>query len=162
MASAMIEVAKAIVTELNADPVTNFGHSFTAERSYGEWNRKLEDVGALKVDVVDAGYVSSEVWDRGDGVTPNMRHVVAVQIAIRQRFSPTSQKMLVADIDPLKTLCEEIHDFFVFNELTGFTQATWVPTAGDKPIEVSGAVEDMKEHHQFSGVVRLHFEVVDV
>lgn len=151
-------VADAIVTELNDDPRQSFGQSYNADRSYGEWNTELKDTGNLHVDVVGAGYRSIELADQSGTI----RYVVDVQVAVRKRLEiqTNTNRMDLAELDELRSLTERIAVHFVALELPSYQSATWVPTEGNKSIEVAGDAKHLQTLHQFSGVARLSYEVL--
>lgn len=153
MSAVLVDVASAILTDLNADPITNFGYDFTAVRSYAEWDENLEEFGTLHVDVVPAADESTHA-DRSGNVTFSP----TTQIVVRQRFrrDETTQRFDLDDIDGLVGALEKIHDFFVQHQLSTLTNATWISSKIAAPYVKSL----LKTNHQYTGIVEVKFEVV--
>lgn len=132
MANAVeVDIAEAIVTALNAE---TFDLSFVAERSYADWNEKLEGIGKLKVDVVP--------WS----VTPEQSGIGSIaytcetDILIRKRFDESqkdqsSGRVLTSEVDALAKLRQDIYELFMpclpsqtGRNLTTLADATWQAT----------------------------------
>lgn len=163
MAADIVDIADAIVTDLNDDPATNFGISFTAVRSEAEWDDALESEGDPQVDVVPAGHprfsLAERPADPADPADVRVDHQVEIQVILRQRFRKGSDKKLPqSSIDTLRLATQKIAKRYLGWSPT--STATWVPTAGDKPIEADGVRAHFRQHHQYTGIVKLTYEVV--
>ena len=153
MAAVIVDVADAITTDLNIDPATNFGLAFVAERSDGEFDRLLKDIDLLHVDVVPAGHPSFLLSNIGGAID----HQAAVQVILRKRLVVgTNERFLRSDVNALRLALQKIAVFFVRRELTTLTTATWISTE----IEVDCNRSDARENHQYTGIVRIVYEVI--
>ncbi len=137
----------------------NFGDEpIEAERSYADWELGLTDAGELHVDVVAVTTEQkTELVARG----ARARYTVPIDIAVRYRFGEQDQddqsgRIDVAKIDGLVLLVEQIHEQFLPNRLTEFTDAVWVETK----ILVCPLLKHLRELRQFTGIVRVTFEAV--
>lgn len=157
MGAAVADIADAIVTELNADPHTNFGVTFDASRSFAEWDESLEDLDTLHVDVVPSKW-ETLLLDRGDGTgaTTNIRHSVTMQIVVRKRFSRQSnERFRLGDIDAMLLLLQRINDFFVQNEPVGVSNANW----SQSRIAAGYTRDHLRNNGQYTGVVEITCDV---
>lgn len=156
MSEPLIDVAEAVVVDLNLAPLSNFGFAFTALLSYAEWDLELTD-NTLHVDVVPVGYMTSELADRSGQV----EHAVAVHIAVRKRLkrATLTKRFVPADVKALITATRKINDFFVLRELTTMASAIWVQVPGESPIESAYDRDHLRLNSQFTGIVKVAYEV---
>lgn len=168
MPAVLVDVATAILKDLNANPKTNFGVKFIAVRSYAEWDVALEGSGLdeLHVDVVPAGQPINTLADRGG----NIEYETVIHIGIRQRFrrGGETKRFDLSEIDPLVLLTERIADYFasdggVPHQLSTMNSATWKPEGTGN--ESSGILQPvdktmLRMHGQFTGIVQLIYEVI--
>lgn len=124
-----IRIADAVTAELNGHTF-DFG-SFTAVRSYADWDDKFEDIKEDEptVDVVFMAAATPELEDQSA-----LDYEVSIDIAVRQRFGPASRNGLTGRlkneaVDPLVKLIEDIHEKFVADRnetvLADEPTATW-------------------------------------
>lgn len=153
-----IKVADAVVDELNGH---DFGVAFTAERSYADWDEKLEDLGTLHVDVVPVG-----------GVQMDLESVSSVDfkcpfyIVIRKRFGSSDADgdgdLSLASIDALVDLTQAIALFFMpmqpgktGRELQDYQDAVWEKSE----IESLYMRNHLRHNDQYTGIVRTTYRV---
>lgn len=150
MASPMIDAAKAVLDELNGNA---WSESFTAERSYADWDLDLEDF-TLHVDVVlAAAAVEIELSDR-EG---SLDYVVPIQVVIRKRFGVddrTNGKLNVTEIDSLVQLFDDIFDFFTVDRFSGYPAIIWKETR----VITASERRSLRENSQYTGVIELRFD----
>lgn len=165
MADPLIEVAKAIVDDLNADPGGNFGTGFTAVRSYAEWEIALRDVGELKVDVVPVAYLLNEMADRNG----TLLYQVAVHIGVRKRLRRDSDttRFDLAEVDDLVQLTRRLSDWFASDsgrphELAAYPQAMWIAEGvKNNRSEILQTCDKkmLRTGGQYTGVIQVLYEV---
>lgn len=154
-----VSVAKA-VTAMLAD--ASLSQEITPERSYADWAQPLEkeqvsDTDRLYVDVVQqATGLQAELDDRGSN-----EYTTFIDIAIRKRFGPSKQssvdgRVLVAEVDAMMLLVQEVYELFMPERLTDFEDAVWDPEQGTR-ILVAPLKKHLYEHKQFTGIVRIGF-----
>lgn len=138
MAADIINVADAIVTELNA---TSFSQPFTAARGYLP-TFDLAEMNELKVTVV------SKEDDGKLDTRSQSSHDYAIDIGI-QKKPPGIEN---ADLDPLMLLVQEIADDFLFGkQAAGATLIA--PT-----VRILYLQEHLQKLRQFTSVVTLTFK----
>lgn len=154
MASPLIDAPNAVVAALNAETWTE---SFTAARSYADWDLALETSG-LFVDVVTAaGSVETELVDRKG----SLDYTVPVHIAIRERFTLAERveatgRIDVAEIDALVELTDDIHAYFSTDRFSGsYDDIVWNETR----LLICPDRRALREWGQFLGIVELRFSV---
>lgn len=150
-------VTKAIVAEL-ADGT--FSQEFTPERSYADWAKSLEfeAVGGsgLTVDVV--GHQTDQVIQVASrGTDPKLKYIVEVDIAVRRKFAPEFHdddhgRVLLAKVDELCLLVQEIHEHFLLTRLPDELGVVWNEPA---KIMVNPHRDHLKDWKQFTGIVQL-------
>lgn len=154
-----VSVANA-VTAMLAD--ASLSQTFTPERSYADWAQPLEkeqvsDTDRLYVDVVpQATGMQAELDDRGSN-----QYTTFIDIAIRRRFGPDKQsntdgRVLVAQVDALMLLVQEVYELFMPKRLEDFEDAVWDPDQGTR-ILVAPLKKHLYEYKQFTGIVRIGF-----
>lgn len=157
----LVAVAKAITKELNNAAAGTFDRRFTAERSYGDWAIALEELNKLKVDVVPA-VGAHRAFTRGKWL-----YVISTEVGVRERFTEsdidqTTGRINVEAIDILVRVTEQIGQYFAATSrrLSDLTGAVWFPE-GDSGTDfrVWFVPEHLKEHSQFTGIVRLVYGV---
>jgi hypothetical protein len=155
MTAISVAVAQGMLTMLQT---AKLSQDIAPERSYADWDLALEDADNLHVDVVAVTTEQkSELAVRG----PSIQYIIPVDIAIRQRFgsdkqNPDTGRIEVASVDALCQLTEEIHELFMPNRLTDFSDGVWQETK----ILACPVLKHLKELRQFTGIVRVSFAVV--
>ena len=152
MASVLVQIADAIITELQAG---TFTRDINPIRSYAEWSMELEDADTLHVDVVPVT-MATELGDRN-----SLQYLCEVDVGIRQRFSQAGTderdgRILNTAIDPLVELAEQIGELLsdpAERRLTDYTTATWEATNVLAPYYR----DHLREMRQFTSVVRLTY-----
>lgn len=158
MTAVIISLAEAIVTELNSDPVTNFGLSFKAERSYADWKDELKDLDVLKVDVIPITYPQFEL-----GTHDAIDHQATCQIVMRKRLIPATDRnsdtgrVINAVVDKYVEAMQKVAAYFVKLELSDYIAATWVkcgfPMCYDR--------QHLRDNSQYTGIVEVTYEVLE-
>lgn len=154
MATAVIvDIAEKIKDALNAG---TFSVTFTAERSYAQWEEQLEDLDTLRVDVVplQAG-PATNIETRSE-----VEYLAEIDIGVRKRFGRSEQEAETGrvdstEIDDLVLLVQEIAEFFTTDRLTDTNTGIWQTTE----IKQSWSRKHLREMRQFFGFVRLTFRV---
>lgn len=160
MPAVLITLADAIAAELNA--ATWEGLTFEANRNYGDYDIELKELGVLRVDVVPAEYTDTDQDGRG-----SVGYGLAVDIAIRKRFDQSDLekcgKIVLAELDRLVLLVEELHEFFIApsgattigRRLQNYTDASWRETA----IRSNASRDHLRKMQMFLGVIRVTYDV---
>tara|TARA_R110002051_G_scaffold14483_2_gene46939 strand:+ start:364 stop:795 length:432 start_codon:yes stop_codon:yes gene_type:complete len=141
MTAAVVSIADAIVTKLNAD---TFDLSFTAVRKYAPLYR-LRDMDTLHVTVVPSSETITQLH------RTKQVHEYTIDVGVQQRFSSDAN----TTIDPLADLVQDIADAFAGASLSGFTSAAWVSSE----IEPIFAPDHFTQFRQFTSVIRLMYRV---
>lgn len=165
MTAIPILLADAIATAINtAEGNDVFApQTFTARRSYPDWDDDFKDLDSLSLDVV---WVSSD----GNGAVAELDSADTIQtepsidIAIRKRFEAsdrdsTTGRLKNTSIDPLVKLVEQIYELFVGARETPITLASglvanWV----DCTIKTHCDYGRLRQGY-FLGVVRIRYDV---
>lgn len=150
MPAVLVLAAEAVLLAIQGH---TFSLPFEAERSYANWDLKLEDAAGLRVDVVPVFNPNSEMDSRG-----SLKYELAVDVGVRKRLGLDAQaesgQIDVEEIDRLVFLVEELHEFFLGRRLNDESNAIW--TAVD--IRAAYIPRHLKELRQFTGLIRLSFE----
>jgi hypothetical protein len=137
--------------------------TFTARRSYPDWDDDFKDIDSLTLDVV---WVSSD----GNGAVAELDSVESLQtepsidIAIRKRFETsdrdhTTGRLKNASVDPLVKLVEQIYELFTANRETPVTLASGlVANWLDCNIKTHCDYGRLRQGY-FLGVVRIRYDV---
>lgn len=166
MSAVPILLADALTTVINtAQQASQLGTlSFTAVRSYPDWDDDFKDLKALEVDVVP-------VTSAGDLVDLDTVGTIntepAVDICVRKRFEPGDRttsgakdgRLKKTSVDPLVRLVEQIHELLSGDRataatLTGPFYANWV----DATVRTYCDYKRLREGC-FLGVVRVRYDV---
>lgn len=157
MASVLVETAEAVVTALNEAAEGTFSQNFVAERSYADWELPLEDAAPadqVLVDVVPVPQCDSELEDRG--------HVVykpGVDIIVRKRITPNNRdgdsRIELAELDALEAFIVQLSNYFTTDRFADLADAIWDGTE----LRRRFVPEHLRRLHQFTGIVRLTFNV---
>lgn len=158
MASVLIETAEAVLAELDDPTDHTWSLTFSAARSYADWDLPLEDDrqrGELFCDVVPVGRLVTDLETRGGSVA----YEPAIDIVFRKKFEPADAeaddgRLTKAAVDELVALVEEVNEHFTPTALTSTDAATW------KSTEIVAAVmhKHLREFNQFTGIIRLTFD----
>ena len=89
------DVADGVVSALNADPLANFGVTFTAKRTWVAKTWLLKQLDVLRVDVVATAIPEVEQVTRGGDVM----YFVAVQVGLRKTFERDEDGRLCGDLE---------------------------------------------------------------
>lgn len=165
MTASPVLLADAITAVVNADVAANAfgGLSFTARRSYPDWDDDFKDLKTLAVDVV---FVSSS----GSGVLAELdsersiQTEQAIDIAVRYRFAPSERdgRVLNSAADPYVNLVERLHEKLAGDKMQAITlesgcTANWIDTSVRTYCDYKRLREGV-----FLGVVRVTFDVSKV
>lgn len=169
MSAVPILLADALTAVINtAQAASQLGsQSFTAIRSYPDWDDDFKDLKALEVDVVPVTS-AGDVVDLDSVGTINSEP--AVDIVIRKRFEPGDKETSGAKagrlkktaVDPLIRLVEQIHELLSEDRaaavtLTGPIYANWLDTT----VRTYCDYKRLREGF-FLGVVRVRYDVSKV
>ena len=155
-ASLLIALADLVTASLNE---AQFGvDGFVAERNYADWEDTLKDLDQLHIDVVPVGHPASELATRG-----STAYVCRIDIGIRKRFGEADQdtstgRVGMEAVDKLVLLVERIHEHFAHSDnrrLSDTIDAAW----NDTTIRSSWDRPHLREHRQFTGIIRLGYRV---
>lgn len=165
MDAVQVAVAKAVVARLAA---AQLSQRFTVERSYADWDMKLEamdllvlrECDKLRVDAVaHTTQQAAKLSARG-----KIQYTVPIDIAIRRKFGADKQnedtgRIEIEEIDGLVLLVQQIHLLFTKERLAldGFNFAVWDEEGGGTNIVVNPDQKHLREHRQFTGIVRVFF-----
>jgi hypothetical protein len=149
-----------VTRALNDAPAGAFGQKFEAVRSYADWELPLEDSGPLDgrvlVDVVPVSTPATEIETRA-----SISYQMQVDIVVRKRLGPENRdaagRYLLASIDPLVLLVEQINERFTPVRFATPDHVAWDAEAGNR-ILAAYKPSHLREHHQFTGIVRLGFK----
>jgi len=166
MSAVPILLADALTTVVNtAQQASQLGTlSFTAVRSYPDWDDDFKDLKALEVDVIP-------VTSAGDLVDLDTERTInsdpAVDIVVRKRFEPGDKetsgakagRLKKTSVDPLVRLVEQIHellseDRFTAITLSGGFDANWLETTVRTYCDYARLRQGV-----FLGVVRVRYNV---
>lgn len=157
MSAVLVEIAEAVNSELaTAFAASTLGAGYSAivpKRSYADWDDELKDMGTLHVDVVPVAYDDSSL-----NTHASIGYVNSVDIGIRKRFGTANQQssgeLIVADVDALVLLVEQVSEFFTPRRLTAYDSASWRETK----IRATYVREHLRQCRQFTGVIRVSFD----
>ena len=152
-----VSIAKAVVIRIRG---TKFEQKFAVERSYADWDLKLENLDdlemkesyKLRVDVVSHSTAQAvEHSARG-----KLKFTVPIDIAVRKKFGPEDQdsdtgRINVTAVDELMELTQRIYVLFAHQQLNGFPEGTQEETS----IEVAPFREHLRVLRQFTSIVRV-------
>ena len=156
MGAVLVDVAEAVKDELALGT-----HLFAIEpeRSYADWDMRLEDLDTVRVDVVPVGVRETRLEARGELV-----YLCDVDIGVRKRFGaddhddPTG-RIELSEIDDLIQLVEQLHEYMVDADnngrrLTNYAAAAWQECS----IRASYIREHLREMQQFTGILRVTYD----
>ena len=143
--SIVVDIAKALVTELNAQ---TFDPSFTAKRAYRPVF-ELKDMATLQVTVVPR---SREIQS---GTRSVSQQDVQVDIAIQKRLGREAETD-PTETDGLMDLADQIIAYLRSRKLAGVSGAVWVRTE-HQPIY---SVEHLERFRGFTSVLTVTYRVL--
>jgi hypothetical protein len=128
--------------------------------SYADWELQLKDADVLHVDVVAVTTDQAlELVTRGGKV----HYTIPVDIGVRKHFSDGDHEsdgsIKKASVDPLVLLVQEIHETFAETRMADFAIANASATWKGTDILISPLRKHLHEFQQFTGIVRVTFEV---
>lgn len=162
-----VAVANAVVAKIQDSELE---HDFVPERSYADWDLKLEgmdllelrDIDKLRVDVV----AHTTQQQSGVSARGKARFIVPVDIAVRRKFGKDKQKedsgrIKVEEIDALVLLVQTLCVMFTqaVLEIDGYDGAVWDSENGGTQVLANPDQKQLREKRQFTGLVRLFFRV---
>jgi hypothetical protein len=166
MSAVPILLADALTTVVNtAQQASQLGTlSFTAVRSYPDWDDDFKDLKALEVDVVPVTS-AGDLVDLDTVGTINTES--AVDICVRKRFEPGDRttsgakdgRLKKTAVDPLVRLVEQIHELFSGDRdtavtLSGGHHANWLEATVRTYCDYARLRQGV-----FLGVVRVRYNV---
>jgi hypothetical protein len=156
----LVATADAVTRVLNDAPAGAFSQKFEAVRSYADWELPLEESSPLDGRVlVDVVPVSTPAMALETPVS--ISYQVQVDVVVRKRLGPDSRdasgRYLLASIDPLVLLVEQINERFTPVRFATPDNVSWDAETGNR-ILAAYKPSHLREHHQFTGIVRLGFK----
>lgn len=143
MVAALIEIADAVVADLNAASAAGqFAVSFVARRLYLAKFTLTEMQNRLHVTVVPNGD-DGELFSRS-----KTQHEYTLDVAVQEKPVPLSTGRL----DQLLTLTQQIGDYFRFRALSGRPER-WIKTA----LKTAYSPEHLDQLQQFTSLLSLTF-----
>lgn len=116
MAAVIVDVAEAVKEEIKL--VSPISRAITPKRLYVDFDVPLEEIGQLRVDVMPKNVSRTELYARG--IT---HYEASVTIGVRYRFGPERRtafgEVESSEIDNLILLVQQLHDYFVDEEMAG-------------------------------------------
>lgn len=156
MGAVLVDVCEAVKDELE---LGSFVFAIEPERSYADWDEKLEDLDDLRVDVVPVGVRLTQLDARGELI-----YQCEIDVGVRKRFSADDHddatgRIERSEIDDLVLLVEQMHEYFVDADnngrrLTNYAAAVWQECS----IRASYVREHLRELQQFTGIIRVTYE----
>jgi hypothetical protein len=151
MAALIVEIADAVVTALKA---AEFGMEIPWERSYGDWDLELKEIGCVRGDVVPVFDAQVELETRG-----SVRYELNIDIALRKRFSSQTDidcgRINRDEIDKLLYVVQRMQQQFVATRPSD--DSVWSPSRTQQ-VQAWYVKAHLREWNQFTGVVRLPYE----
>ena len=156
--SVLVDVADALTAELNGHA---FSPTFQAERTYADWELPMAEAtpDTLRADVVPASDLETELDDRG-----NVLYIAGSVVIIRKKF-PAADIQQVAgheatrikkpSVDALVSLVEQVNEWLTMRPLAAMPEASWKETK----IQAAVIHAHLRTHHQFTGIIRVNYEV---
>ena len=141
----LVDIAKAVVAELNDPGQPDFGQAFEAKRYY----QPVFDLGEMQdlhVSVVPKGLAVSKA---ARAATQNDYQV---DVAVQKKLAGAG----LDEVDALMGLVEQIADFFRLRRLKECADAVWVGTENEPVF----SQEHMDQLRQFTSVLTLTFRVM--
>lgn len=159
-----VAVGKAVTNHLLAADLSQLA---TIERSYADWELKLEtmdllelqqDIDKLRIDVV----VHTTLQELSMVSRGAVRYVVPVDIAVRRKFGAdkaddATGRVRIEEVDKLVKLVQEINLLFSQQRLAEFQYAVWDGEKGGTSILACPQQSHLREKRQFTGLVRVFF-----
>jgi len=165
MTATPILLANAVTTAINAAVTDGYfgSQSFTAKRSYPDWDDDFKELKELSVDVVfvSTNGTSGELAELDS--YSSVETEPAIDIAIRKRFEPCDReangRLKNAAVDPLVKLAEQLHELFAADryeslELAAGIEANWI----DASVRTHCDYRKLREGY-FLAVVRVRWNV---
>ena len=165
MTAIPILLADAVATAINtaAGDGDFTPQSFTARRSYPDWDDDFADLKDLAVDVVfvSSNGSSGQLAELDSAST--LETEPAVDIAVRKRFEPSDResdgRLKNASVDPLVKLVEKLHETFAEGRMTSLSlasgiDANWIDTS----VRTYCDYAKLRQGY-FLGVVRIRWNV---
>lgn len=151
--STLIDIAEAVVAELNAEAAKPeggaLGQGLVAKRHYRPLF-ELSQLGTLRVSVVPRGISISNLGRNSN------QHDAAVDVAVQKKVGPADgTQASTTELDGLMQLTESIADFFRLRRLVSAPSAIWVKTENN-PVY---SVEHLEQHRVFTSVLTLTFRI---
>lgn len=167
MDAVQVEVADAVVAAIQA---SEFKNDFTPERSYADWELKLEEMDLLVLRDIDKLHVDvvSHTTEQQQDVSARgqVRYLAPVDIAVRRKFGHDKQvedtgRIKLKEIDALILLVQKIAQLFTFAslELPSYAGAVWDNDNGGTQILFNPDTKMLREKRQFTGLVRVFFRI---
>lgn len=159
MPSVLIDASDAVTAALNDRDEFTPSIEFTAERSYADWELALNDP-YLHIDVVPVGHSNKRGMESGIDSRSSFAYLPMIDIGIRKRFGADEQtedgRIVLAEIDNLVALQEEIGEYLTFLEIGDSGDFIW----RDTEYRESCLWETLDSQRQYLGILRMTYEYV--
>lgn len=152
MPNVIESVAEALLAEVAAQSWTL---DFTSEWSYADWELPLEEVSALRLDVVPWPELPVDLDDRN-----SLSNEVSLDLVLRQRFGGQAldqekegrvkRDLVTARVAQLL----DLNRYFTKDRFATFDSAVWTGTR----IKTLYLPSHLRTKQQYTGIVRLTFE----
>ena len=146
--SLVVDIADAVVGELNAAPGGTFSQTFTAERKVLPVH-ELKDLADLKVTVVPKAVEIS------GSTRAASQYEITIDIGVQRKLAPGSGDP-DTEVATLGTLVDEIADYIRRRPLSAAPWASWVSIAND-PVY---APEHLLEQRVFTSVLTVTYRAI--
>jgi hypothetical protein len=136
--------------------------SFTADRSYPDWDDDFATLKTMQVDVVPVSTDGSGALAELDSAS-TLETEPAVDIAVRKRFEPSDResdgRLKKSSVDPLVKLVEQLHEVFAAGRLESLSLASGIEANWqDASVRTHCDYRKLREGY-FLGVVRVRWNV---
>jgi hypothetical protein len=164
MTAISILLADAVTTVINtAVGDGDFApQSFTAERSYPDWDDDFATLKTMAVDVVPVSTDGSGALAELDSAS-TLETEPAVDIAVRKRFEPADResdgRLKKSSVDPLVKLVEQLYEVFAAGRLESLSLAAGIHANWQEAsVRTHCDYRKLREGY-FLGVVRVRWNV---
>ncbi len=165
-----VSVRKAVTAMVQAaSDAKQLSQKFSADQGYADWDLKLEDLDSLRLqerDKLRVDVVTHTTQQDHAAITRGgkVRYTVPIDIAIRRKLGADKQDDDTGEIsveakDVLMQLVFEIASLFTLQRLAEFQAGVWDQEKGGTTIPVCPDKTHLREHRQFTAIIRIFFRV---
>lgn len=139
----------------------DFGVEFESERSYGQWDDRLDELERrLRIDVVVV--TVPVVEDVSQASQEDVEYKLNYDVVIRKLLNgegdrdPIHNRIANDAVDRLVYVTEQVLEFLAKRPLAGYDEASWESMR----LRVVGWRKHLKEYGQFTSIIRVTYSVV--